>query len=80
MIMIGVLMLPTQRTHKDYTHFTKAAPGFSAAVDEQLMKAANITSCPDHQKHVIILMDEMHIKENLVYDKHTGMQYVAIKL
>ena len=71
--MIGILKLPTQRTLKDYTHFAKAAPGFSAAVDAQLMNAANITSCPDHQKYVIILMNEMHIKENLVYDKHTGM-------
>ena len=63
----------TAGTLKDYTHFMKAAPGFSAAVDAQLMNVANITSCPDHQKYVIILMDEMHIKEYLVYDKHTGM-------
>ena len=37
------------------------------------MRVANITSCPDHQKYVMILMDEMHIKEDLVYDKHTGI-------
>ena len=44
-------------------HFTKAASGFSAAVGEQLMNAANITSCPDDQNNVIVLMDEMHIKK-----------------
>jgi len=69
----GILKLPSQQTLKDYTHFTKAAPGFSAVVDEQLMKAANLTSCPEYQKYGLILMDEMHIKENLVYDKHTGI-------
>lgn len=26
----------------------------------------------EFQKHVFIVMDEMHIKEDLVYNKHTG--------
>ena len=43
-------------------HLTKAASGFSA-VGEQLMNAANITSCSDYQNNVIVLMDEMHIKK-----------------
>lgn len=68
-----ILKLPSQYTLKDYTHFTKAAPGFSVAVDKQSMSAINMRSCPDHHKYVLILMDEMHIKEDLVYDKHAGM-------
>ena len=36
------------------------------------MDAAEIQSDPLN-KYVIILMDEMHIKEDVVYDKHTGM-------
>ena len=29
-----------------------------------------ITSCFEHEKYVGILVDEMHVKEDLVYDKH----------
>ena len=36
------------------------------------MQAANLTSCPEWHKLVILLLDEMHIREDLVYDKHTG--------
>ena len=41
-------------------------------VDEQLMDIAKIRTCPEREKYVCILIDEMHIKANLVYDKHTG--------
>lgn len=41
-------------------------------IDEQIMRVAMIDSCPEREKYVIILMDEMHIKANLVYDKHSG--------
>lgn len=68
----GAVKLPSQRTLRDYTHFTQATTGFSAAVDKQLMDEAMVESCPDHEKSVVILMDEMHIKEGLVYNKHTG--------
>lgn len=36
----GVITLPSQRTLRDYTHFTKATAGFSNDVDQQLMIAA----------------------------------------
>ncbi|XP_065916190.1 uncharacterized protein [Dysidea avara] len=68
----GVITLPSQRTLRDYTYYTKATTGFSTDVDAQLMQAANPTTCKEWEKHVAILMDEMHIKEDLVYDKHTG--------
>ncbi len=41
-------------------------------IDEQIMRVAMIDSCPEREKYVIILIDEMHIKANLVYDKHSG--------
>lgn len=41
-------------------------------MDEQLIKAAKLDLCAEQDKCVIILMDEMHIKEGIVYDKHTG--------
>ena len=68
----GVIKLPSQRTLRDYTYYTKAAPGFSNDVDEQLMEAAKIDTCKEYEKFIVLLMDEMHIKEDLVYDKHSG--------
>ena len=68
----GVLQLPSQRTLRDYTHYVEAANGFSADVDNMLMKAAKVDSCPDREKCVVMLLDEMHLREDLVYDKHTG--------
>lgn len=69
----GVIKLPSQRTLRDYTYFTKAKAGFSDDVDQQLMTAAKIKEASEREKHVLITMDEMHIKEDLVYDKHTGL-------
>lgn len=68
----GVLKLPSQRTLRDYTHHTEANPGFSAKVDSMLMKAAEVNTCPERNKCVILLLDEMYIREDLVYDKHSG--------
>lgn len=36
------------------------------------MKVGKVATCPEREKYVCILMDEMHIKADLVYDKHTG--------
>ena len=69
----GIIKLPLQRMLKDYTHHIRAAPGFSPKVDHQLMESAEITTCPGFTKYVFLLMDEIHVKENLVYEKHTGM-------
>lgn len=69
----GVIKLPSQRTLRDYMYYTKAVCGFSEDVDRQLMEAASIQTCAEHEKYVVLLMDEMHIKEDLVYNKHSGM-------
>ena len=74
----NVIKLPSQRTLQDYTHYTKACSGFSDEVDLQLMDAANILNCDEKDKYVILLMDEMHIKEDVVYDKHTGTQTIFL--
>ena len=36
------------------------------------MDAANIQICEEWQKCVVLVFDEMHIREDLVYDKHSG--------
>ena len=68
----GVVQLPSQRTLRDYTYYTQAKPGFSVSIDNQLTEMANLSKCPEREKHVIVLMDEMHIRDDIVYDKHTG--------
>lgn len=73
----GAIKLPSQRTLRDYTHFIQATNGFSTEVDKQLMSMAKISTCPERDKYIIILMDEMHIKENLVYNKHTGIETIS---
>ena len=62
----GYISLPSQRTLRDYTNCVKATTGFSYEVDKQLMQAANVESCPDWQKLVVLLLDEMYIREGLV--------------
>lgn len=68
----GCLQLPSQRTLRDYTYHIKAATGYSDEVDDMLMKTAKIDELEDYQKCVLVLMDEMHVKDGLVYDKHSG--------
>lgn len=70
----GVINLPSQRTLRDYTYYTEAKAGFSVTVDNQLREMANLENCPEREKHIILLMDEMHIRDDIVYyDKHTGI-------
>ena len=54
------------------THYVPAVIGFSAASDKQLFEAANISDCQEWEKYVVLILDEMHIKEDLVFDKHAG--------
>lgn len=68
----GCIRLPSQRTLRDYTYYVKACTGFSSEVDDMLRKAADIDSCPERDKCVNLLLDEMHIRQDLVFDKHTG--------
>ena len=68
----GVLRLPSQRTLRDYTHYIRACVGFSSEVDMELLRVANYRELQEWEKCVVLLIDEMHIKEDLVYDKDTG--------
>ena len=74
----GAIKLPSQRTLRDYTYYTKTKSGFGDDVDQQLMEAAQIHTCPERDKYIVLVMDEMHIKEDIVYDKHTGNLYFDI--
>ena len=61
----GCIRLPSQRTLRDYTHYIKSSSGFSTDVDKMLMDAARITTCPEREKYVILLLDEMHVRDDL---------------
>lgn len=66
----GYVKLPSQRTLQDYTHHVPTWPGLSKEVDQQSIEVAKLQTCAEFQKYVALV--EMHIKEDLVYDKHSG--------
>ena len=66
----GILRLPSGRTLRDYRHFAPAVMGFSADYDKQLLDLSKKTS--GDSKHIAILIDEMYVKEGLVFNKHNG--------
>ena len=66
------ITLPSQRTLSDYTHFVTSASGFSHEIDAQLISATKIDRLQEFEKCVSLIMDEMYIKEDLVYNKHSG--------
>ena len=68
----GCLWLQSQWTFRDCTHYVQASTGFSTEVDRMLMQAAAVDICPEREKCTILLLDEMHICKDLVFDKHTG--------
>ena len=76
----GCIKLPSQRTLRDYTHYAQASTGFSADVDKMLLQASEAISCPEREKNVILLLDEMHIREDIVFDKHNGAMIGFAKL
>ncbi len=67
----GLIRLPSGRTLRDYRHFAPVSTGLSSAVDAQLRDLAQKTS-PSLAKYVVVLIDEMYVKEGLVFNKSTG--------
>ncbi len=68
----GCIVLPSQRTLRDYSNAVKADSGFSPQVDQQLLQAANLLLSPGYHGLTVLLLDEMHVREELVYNKHSG--------
>ena len=66
----GVIKLPSGRTLRDYQHFAPPVTGFSSEYDKQLLDLAKKSGVLS--KHVVIMIDEMYVKESLVFDKHAG--------
>ena len=51
-------------------HFVKS--WFTDKVDKQLVREAEIGKVEKWQKYIVLIYDEMHVRENLVYHKATG--------
>ena len=66
----GCIKLPSQRTLRDYTHYISTTIGFSTEIDQNLLDVAFLSN--DINRCVFLIMDEVHIKNELVYDKHHG--------
>ena len=66
------IALPSQRTLRDYSNAVKAGSGFSVEVDKQLISAAKLSTSPNYHRLIVLLIDEMHVREDLVYNKHSG--------
>lgn len=64
------MVLPSERTLRDYTHYFRSELGFSANLNKHIYEQSGIQSLPDSKKYVCLVIDEM--KEDLVYDKKSG--------
>ena len=67
----GFLKLPSERTLRDYTHYFVNKTGFMDEVDEQLLSEIP-ASLPASRRSVVLLIDEMKVREGLVYNKYSG--------
>ena len=66
----GILRLSSRRTLRSYKNFIRPKTGFCDKVLNELTKKTK-----DHsgaQRYVCVVFDEMKIKSNLVFDKHSG--------
>ena len=66
----GVLVLPSERTLRDYRNFFKPRAGFHP---DNIERLRNQTSQYfDIQRYVVLSFDEMKIQSKLVFDKHSN--------
>ena len=66
----GFLNLPSRRRLRDYRNYIRPQRDFNCEVISELRDMVhNFTK---QERYVVLLMDEMKIQEDLVWDKHTG--------
>lgn len=68
----GVLTLPSDRTLRDYRHASSSTSGFSVETDKELLEAVRQQKPHHLANYVGVILDEMHVKEGLFFDKNTG--------
>ena len=66
----GALILPSECVLRDYKNYFKPKAGINPENNEAPReKAISLTGI---QRYVVVVMDEMKIQSNLVFDKHSG--------
>ena len=66
------IKLPSERTLRDYTNHFENKAGFQDEIDQQLCDEVERLKLSENKKYFGLLIDEMKLKEALVYNKHTG--------
>ena len=66
----GALILPSKRVLRDYKNYFKPKAGIDPENVEYLRKNKSNRNGP--QRYVVVVMDEMKIQSNLVFDKYSG--------
>ena len=66
----GALILPSERVLRDYKNYFKPKAGINKENVECLREKIN--SFTEVQRYIAIVIDEMKIQSNLVFDKHSG--------
>ena len=66
----GVLVFPSLRTLRDYRNYIKPTCGFNPDVIKDLKQKTEDFS--EQESYVAILVDEMKIQEDLVWEKNSG--------
>ena len=66
----GFLILPSRRRLRDYKNYIRPQRGFNSKIVEGL--TSKVKDFQLKEKFVILLVDEMKIQEDLVWDKNTG--------
>lgn len=69
---IGIISLPCQRRLFDYSQFTDVKEGISKDLQEELKKIIEEKCLDEASQYFIMLLDEMSIKSELVYNSRTG--------
>ncbi len=68
----NILQLPCDTTLRNYIHWTEPVSGLHPPAIQQLKREIKFEEREEHQKLVVVIHDEMKIKEDLVYQKSTG--------
>ena len=66
----GVMILPSQRTLRDYRNYIRPSIGFNHQIINEL--ATKTRDFSTIEKYVVLSFDEMKIQDDLVYDKNIG--------
>ena len=66
----GFLILPSRRRLRDYKNYIRPQRGFNPDIVQELK--VMVRNYTDQERYITLVVDEMKVQEDLVWDKHTG--------